>query len=420
MKDPKIAAIKAREILDNRGRPMLEVDVWTSNGDMGRGAAPAGTSVGKHEAVVLRDKAKRYGGFGVLKAVNNITEIIAPALIGKTVTLQRELDHLLTELDGTADKSNLGANTVYSVSIAIARAAAEAQGVPLYAYLSDDKSNQLPIPVFNLLNGGLYGDRLMEFQEFLLAPVDAGSYSTALRMGVEVFLTLGEVIRKHYGGRFLANGHSAGYAAPVNDPAEAVTILLEAVEAAGYENRFKIGLDCAASHFYNREQRCYTYQGRQMLRQELIQILHDLVEKYPIFMLEDPLDEDDFEGFAEITGVHHILVAGDDLFATDIQRLKRGFITGAGNAIILKPNMVGTISEAFRTAAWAKEHRYTVIPSIRSTGGNDDPIADIAVALKSPLIKAGAPRSGERVACHNRLLRIEETLGKSSCLAHFP
>jgi enolase len=417
MEDPKISSITSREVLDSKGRPMVEVDVWCTDGYVGRGASPCGSSVGSHEAVVIRDGEKRFGGLGVKKAVQNVTEIIAPALMGRSIGEQRQIDHLMIELDGTPNKSRLGANAIYSVSIAVARAAAHSQDLPLYRYLSDVETKSLPVPMFNMINGGSYAGRNVEFQEFLLAPTAAKNYSEALRMGVEVFYKLSMVIKKRYGQECHHTGYSAGFAAPVNESAEIIETLLEATEEAGYGGLFKVGLDCAASHFFDSNRGIYTFRGKKIGRDEMIEFLEDLGKAYPIFMIEDPLDEEDFDGFAEMTRRMNIIIAGDDLFATNIERLKKGIHSGAANAIVLKPNMIGTLSEALDTASWAKKHGYLLIPSIRAGGGVDDPIADIAVAVGSPLMKSGAPRSGERTSCHNRLLRIEEELKES---AQFP
>jgi len=417
MNDPKISSIKSREILDSKGRPMVEVDVWTTDGAMGRGSSPCGTSVGSHEAVVLRDGGYRFGGLGVQKAVRNVTEIISPTLIGRSVREQRIMDNLMIEIDGTPDKSCLGANAIYSVSVAVARAAANSLGISLYNYLGGIGVNIVPIPMFNMINGGQYADRNIEFQEFLLVPTAARTYSEALKMGVEVFYALSTVISRRYGQKYLQSGHSAGYAAPVEDPAEILDTLLEAAKEAGYGGMFKVGLDCAASHFYDKKQGRYTFRGKKTGRAEMIQLLENLAESYPICMIEDPLDEDDFEGFADISRRLNILITGDDLFVTNIERLKKGIYMQAANAMVLKPNMIGTLSEALDAACYAKTHGCSLIPSIRSGSGVDDPIPDIAVAVAAPLMKCGAPRSGERTMCHNRLLLIEEELGES---AQFP
>ena len=417
MGDTKISAIKAREILDSKARPMVEVDVWTTDGAMGRGASPCGTSVGSHEAFVLRDGGPRYGGLGVLKAVRNVREVIAPALVGKSVFDQQGIDRLMIELDGTPDKSRLGANAIYSVSIAAARAAAGSMGLPLFRYLGGEKDYFLPVPMFNMINGKSVSETYSEFQEFLFIPAMAETYSEALRMGVEVFSNLGDVIQERYGRSALRVGTSAGYAAPTGEPAEALETLLAAAERAGYGRGCKVGLDCAASDFYDRKEGRYLFQGRRITRQELVEILEGLARSYPLFMIEDPLEEDDFEGFAEITKRLDLLIVGDDLFVTNRERLKKGIDLGAANGMILKPNMVGTLTEAIDTARLAKRHGYRLVGSGRAGGGTDDPIPDIAVALEVPLVKFGVPRSGERISKQNCLLRIEEELGPSGRFA---
>jgi enolase len=413
MGEPKISGMKAREILDSKARPMVEVDVWTKDGFMGRGASPCGTSVGSHEAFVLRDGGSRYGGLGVRKAVQHVNEIIAPGLLGKSICDQSGIDQLMIDLDGTPDKSRLGANAIYSVSIAVARAAAASLGLPLYRYLGGTGVHLLPMPMFNMINGGAAYGMNVEFQEFLLIPAGADCYSEALRMGAEIFTKVGETIRKCYGSEALHVGPSAGYAAPVEAPEAILRTLLEAAEVAGYGGMCKLGLDCAASNFYDKINGRYLFQGKKRGRDEMIEILENLARSFPLFLIEDPLDEDDFEGFAEITKRLNLLIVGDDLFATTLERLKRGAAMGAANAMILKPNMVGTLSEAMDTAVYAKKQGYRLVGSGRA-GGGDDPVPEVAVALGAPLVKFGAPRSGERIAKQNTLLRIEEELGKSS------
>jgi enolase len=416
MGDAKVSAIKAREILDSKARPMVEVDVRTTDGSMGRGASPCGTSVGSHEAFVLRDGGSRYGGLGVQKAVGHVNESIAPALLGKPVCDQRGIDQLMTDLDGTPNKSYLGANAIYSVSIAVARAAANSERLSLFRYLGGKKDYLLPVPMFNMINGKSGSETRAEFQEFLLIPAGAQTYSEALRMGVEVFSRLGHIIKKRYGTKSLQIGTSAGYAAPTEEPAEILETLLDAAQEAGYGGTCKVGLDCAASDFYNPKERRYFFKEKMIDREELIRILEGLAQSYPLFIIEDPLHEDDFEGFAEITKRLNLLIVGDDLFVTNLERLKRGIAMGAANAMILKPNMVGTLSEAMDTAFYAKEHGYCLVGSGRA-GGGDDPIPDIAIALDVPLVKFGAPRSGERISKQNCLLRIEEELGPSGRFA---
>ncbi|HWT79869.1 MAG TPA: enolase [Candidatus Acidoferrum sp.] len=417
MADHRIAGLKAREILDSKARPMVEVDVWTEGGFMGRGAAPCGTSVGRHEAFVLRDGGVRYGGLGVRQAVRNVVEIISPAIQGKSALDQRAIDGLMIELDGTPNKSRLGANAIYSVSIAVARAAALAMGMPLYRYLGGPEATLLPVPMFNMINGGRHGKVRMEFQEFLIIPSTARTYSEALQTGVEVFSALGEVITRRFGVDHLATGSSAGYAAPTGEPAEVLDTLLEAAEAAGHGGKCRLGLDCAASHFYDATTGCYHVRGKSLGRDGLIAHLEELARSYDLFVIEDPLEEDDFKGFADLTKGLHALIVGDDLFVTNLNRLKQGISLGAANAMVLKPNMVGTVSEALDAARYATTHGYRVVGSGRAGGGVDDPIPDIAVAACAPLVKFGAPRTGERLGKQNCLLRIEEELGASGRFA---
>ena len=412
MEDANISAIKAREILDSKARPMVEVDVWATDGSMGRGASPCGTSVGKHEAHVLRDGGSRYGGLGVRKAVQIVQDVIAPVLLGRPICDQREIDRLMIELDGTSDKSRLGANSIYSVSIAVARAAAASRGLSLYRHLGGAEAHLLPAPMFNMINGGATYGAGVEFQEFLLIPAGAETYSEALRTGVEIFSKVGDTIRKRYGSKAVHIGPSAGYEAPTGEPGAILEILLEAAERAGYGGMCKLGIDCAASHFYSPEKKTYRFKGEEVGREELISFLESLAKAYPLFVIEDPLDEDDFEGFAEITKRLDLLVIGDDLFVTNLDRVKKGAALGAANAMILKPNMVGTLSEAIETALYAKEHGYCLVGSGRA-GGGDDPVPDVVVAVGAPLVKFGAPRTGERIAKQNSLLRIEEELGVS-------
>ncbi len=413
----RIAGLRAREVLDSKARPMLEVDIWTEGGAMGRGASPCGTSVGKHEAFVLRDGGERYGGLGVRRAVRNVVEVIFPAIRGMSVLDQRAVDDCLIALDGTPNKSHLGANATYSVSIAVAQAAAGALRIPLYRHLGGSEATLLPVPMFNMVNGGKEAAARAEFQEFHLIPARAERYSEALRAGVEIFASLGRVIERRFGRGRLAIGSSAGYAAPTSEPSAILDTLLEAGEAAGYGGQCRVGLDCAASHFYDPEAGCYRLRGKARVRDEVIAFLEELARSYDLFMIEDPLEEDDFEGFAELTRRLQALIVGDDLFVTNLERLKKGISLGAANAMVLKPNMVGTISEALVAARYATAHGYRVVGSGRAGGSIDDPIPDIAVAVGAPLVKFGAPRTGERLGKQNCLLRIEEELGASARFA---
>ncbi len=417
MADPGIARVAARELLDSKARPMVEVDVWTSEGVMGRGASPCGTSVGKHETFLLRDGGKRYGGLGVRQAIRNVEEIIFPAIRGASVLEQALLDNRMIELDGTPNKARLGANAIYSVSIAVARAAAATANQPLFRYLGGEEATLLPVPMFNMINGGTYGGVQMAIQEFLLVPLGASSYAEAEQMGVEIFAALGEIIGRRYGNDRLTGGSYAGYAAPAKEPEALLNCLLEAAETAGYGAKCRLGLDCAASHFYDPQTARYRFLGRQASREDLIAYLETLRKSYSLFLIEDPLEEDDFEGFAQITKRVPSLIVGDDLFVTNLSRLRRGVAAGAANAMVLKPNMVGTISEALAAAHYAKGHGYVVVGSGRAGGSVDDPIPDVAVAAEAPLVKFGAPRTGERLNLQNGLLRIEEQLGGAARFA---
>ena len=400
-------------MLDSKGRPMVEVDVLTSSGAFGRGSAPCGTSVGKHEAFVLRDGGKRFDGLGVKKAVRNVTDVIAPALLGEKILDQRAIDERMIELDGTPNKSRLGANSIYSVSVAVARAAADDAGLPLFRHLAGEGLRYLPVPAFNVINGGPYSDTSVEFQEFLLLPASANTYAEALRMGVEVFYEVNRTIEKRYGKNRARSGHYGGYAAPVDDPFQIVQCLLDAVQDAGYGGKFQVGLDCAASHFYDEKRRIYRLRKKELTRADMIAYLESLTKSFPIFFIEDPLEEDDFDGFAEITARSGALIVGDDLFVTNLERLKQGIAKGAADAMLFKPNMVGTLTEAIDTAKYATAHGCHVIPSSRGGGTVDDPITDISLAICAPFAKFGAPRTGERTNYQNNMLRMEEEMGES-------
>lgn len=416
-KDTRITDVQSREVLDSHGRPVVEVDIWTTNGSRGRGASPCGTSVGKHEAFVLRDGTERFGGLGVQNAVDNVEKEIAPALMGKSVLDQYLIDNVMNELDGTPDKSNLGANAIYSTSIAVARAAANCLQIPLYQYLGGIFANTLPLPMFNVINGGPYSNTEVCFQEFLLIPVNAESFNAALRSAVEVFYLLEDTIKRRYGEEHVQLGHLAGYAAPVKEPSEILETLLAAIKAAGYEGKFKLGLDCAASHFYDADNDCYNFQGKPTSRDEMIDFYKQLADEYPLVFIEDPLDEDDFEGFSKLTTKLNLVIAGDDLFVTNLKRLRKGIELGAGNAMVFKPNMIGTITEALNVAQFAHKNDYYLVPSGRSGGSNNDPITEIGVAIGGQLTKVGAPRTAERTGGMNKLLRIEEEFHGAAHLA---
>ncbi|MEM4675442.1 MAG: enolase, partial [Nitrososphaerota archaeon] len=330
----KIKEVKAREILDCRGEPTVEVDVLTSGGFLGRASVPSGRSTGKYEAFELRDGGHRYLGKGVLKAVKNVNEIIAHVLKGKDVRNQREIDELLIELDGTENKSKLGANAIVGVSLAVAKAAAEALGVPLYRYIGGPNACILPVPFMNLINGGKLAATELDFQEHIVVPVGAKSFSEAIRMGTEVYYKLGEVLAEKWGRHSLNVADEGGYTPPgMKDPREALDIELKVIEELGYKDKFVLGLDVAASHLYNEKTKRYTLMGKEISREALMDFYEELVSAYPVKSIEDPLEQDDFEGFAELTRSLGIQIIGDDLFVSNMRRLEKGIMTKAANAM---------------------------------------------------------------------------------------
>ena len=407
----EIKEVKGREVLDCRGNPTVEVEVVTKAGVFGRASVPSGRSRGRHEAFELRDGEKRYHGKGVLKAVKNVNEIIAPMLKGKDVTKQREIDELMIELDGTENKSKLGANAIVGVSLASAKAAANALGIPLYRYIGGINAHILPVPVLDLIEGGKLAATNLDFQEHQVMPVGAKSFSDAIRMGMEVYYELGKILAKKYGKHSLNLGVEGGYAPlGMNDPREALDLELKAIEELGYANEFVLSLDCAATHLYNRDTGKYTLMGKELTREELIDFYESLVSTYPVKSIEDPLEEEDFEGFAELTRTLNIQIVGDDLFVTNIKRLRKGIEMKAANALLLKVNQIGTLSEALDAAELAFRNGYAVQVSERSGQTEDTWLADLSVAINAGQIKTGVTRS-ERTAQYNQLFRIEEELG---------
>lgn len=409
----RITAVRGREIIDCRGRPTVEVDVWVNHEILGQAAVPSGLSTGRHESVELRDGGKRYAGLGVLKAVQNVNEVIGPVIVGRDVTRQRSLDQFIVqELDGTADKSKLGANAILGVSLAIARAAAAATKRPLYRYVNAN-AHILPTPMFNLINGGKHAANELGIQEFIVMPVGAATFREALQMAVEIYFKLRDILITRFGRMAVNVGDEGGYAPPAKDTRQALDCLALAVEQAGYEDRIVYALDVAASHLYDRRIERYTFDGKELSREELVGEYKQLLKHYPIASLEDPLHEDDFEGFAVLANELDVQIVGDDLFVTDVQRLRRGIEMGAANALLWKVNQIGSLSEALDAATLALRSEYAVIVSERSGETEDDIIADLAVGLDAGQIKAGAPTRGERTSKYNRLLRIEEELGDS-------
>ncbi len=410
----EVNEIKGREILDCRGDPTLQVDVITREGIMGRADVPSGRSKGKYEAFELRDGGKRFQGKGVLKAINKINEIIAPSMKGYDVTDQRHCDAFLIELDGTENKSKLGANTIVGTSLAIAKAAANALKMPLYRYIGGSNAHILPVPLFDLIEGGKLAASELDFQEHHVIPTGADTFSDAIRMGMEVYHTLGQILKGKYGKHSLNVGVEGGYTPPgINDPREALDMELRAIEELGYDGKFVLGLDVAASHFYNKKTRKYNFMGKEISTGQFIDFYKDLVSAYPVKTIEDPLQEEDFEGMAELTRTINIQIIGDDLFVTNIKRLQKGIAMRAANALLLKVNQIGTLSEALDVAQLCLRSGYGVQVSERSGQSEDTWLADLAVALNSGQIKTGVTRS-ERTAQYNRLFQIEEELGKEA------
>ncbi len=409
----QIEKIHAREILDSRGNPTVEVEVHTPY-NVGVACVPSGASTGTHEALELRDKDKRYGGKGVLKAVANINGIIAPKLAGMDVTAQRALDMFMLELDGTENKSKLGANAILGVSMAAARAAAEFLELPLYQYLGGVNSYRLPVPMMNVINGGKHAGSGLAVQEFLILPVGMDNYHEALRAGVETYHMLGKILKEKYGNSATNVGDEGGYAPSIATTREALDAMLDAIDKAGYKGKIKLGMDAAASEFFKNGK--YHIDGKDLSRDELVAYYKDIAKNYPLIVLEDPFAEEDWDGFVAITKEigKNVTVIGDDIFVTNVKRLQKGIDMGAGNSLLLKLNQIGSVSESFDAAALAFRNEYKVAVSHRSGETCDSIIADVAVALGAEIIKTGAPARSERTSKYNQLLRIEEKLGDTA------
>ncbi|MDU4960982.1 MAG: phosphopyruvate hydratase [Sporomusaceae bacterium] len=408
-----IIDIMAREIMDSRGNPTIEVDVTLEDGSLGRAAVPSGASTGMYEAVELRDGDKqRYLGKGVLTAVENVNETIAAELIGMDALDQIGVDQAMIELDGTPNKSKLGANAVLGVSMAVAKAAAASQGMPLYQYLGGFNAKQLPVPMMNILNGGAHADNNVDIQEFMIMPVGAESFAQALRMNAEIYHTLKKVLKDR--GLSTAIGDEGGFAPNLASNEEAIQVILAAVEAAGYQpvKDIMLAIDAAASEFY--KDGSYKLDGEGLVKTpaQMVEYWAGLVEKYPIISLEDGLAEDDWEGWSLLTQRlgSKVQLVGDDLFVTNTERLSRGIAQQVGNSILVKVNQIGSLTETFDAIEMAKRAGYTCVISHRSGETEDATIADIAVAVNAGQIKTGAPARTDRVAKYNQLLRIEEQL----------
>lgn len=414
----KIAKITGREILDSRGNPTVEVEVVLESGVIGRASVPSGASTGEHEALELRDKdPKRYGGKGVLKAVENVNKVIAPALAGCCVYEQRAIDRKMLVLDGTKTKSNLGANAILGVSLAVAKAAANSLNLPLYRYIGGVNTYVMPVPMMNIINGGSHSDAPIAFQEFMIRPVGAPSFREGLRMGAEVFHALKKVL--HDRGLSTAVGDEGGFAPSLAGTEDALDSIMAAIRAAGYEpgKDVMIGMDCASSEFYKDGLYDYTIfegaKGKKRTADEQIAYLEELIGKYPIDSIEDGMSENDWAGWKKLTeriGDRCQLV-GDDLFVTNVDFLSKGIAEGCGNSILIKVNQIGSLSETLDAIEMAHRHGYTTVTSHRSGETEDATIADIAVATNSGQIKTGSLSRSDRMAKYNQLLRIEEELG---------
>ena len=414
----EITDVKARQVLDSRGNPTVEVDVWTRDRSMGRGTVPSGASTGIHEALELRDgDMKRFHGKGVLKAVSNVNNRIRSRVMGKDARAQREIDGLMIALDGTSNKKRLGANAILGVSMAVAKVAASSQGKSVYKYLRDLPSYKLPVPMMNVINGGKHAGNKLAVQEFQIEPVGASSCSEAIRIGDEVYHSLGSVLKAEYGPGAINVGDEGGYAPPIEMTGDALEAILQAISDAGYdESIVHVGIDAASSSFYNGKDSTYQIDEKKLNSGELEDYYEELVKTYPIRTLEDPFDEDDFDSFAQITRKlgNRIKIIGDDLYVTNPERIKRGLQKQATNAILIKLNQIGSVTETLDAIKMSQEAGLDIVVSHRSGETEDTFISHLAMSQESLFIKTGAPARGERTAKYNELLRIEEELGSSA------
>lgn len=418
-----IQSIHARQILDSRGNPTVEVDVYTENGAYGRAAVPSGASTGVHEAVELRDDDKDvYMGKGVLKAVANVNDLIAPELLGFDVFDQNQIDQIMISLDGTKSKSKLGANAILGVSLAVAKAAAMEAGQPLYRYIGGVNANTLPVPMMNILNGGSHADNAIDFQEFMVMPVGAATFSESLRMGTQIFHHLKSVLKSK--GLSTNVGDEGGFAPNLRSNVEAIEVVLQAIEKAGFrpgEDVF-IAMDAASSEFYDEERGLYVFKkstGDELTSQQMADYWTDWVSKYPILSIEDGMHEDDWNGWKMMTDAvgDKIQIVGDDLFVTNVERLQQGIEKNIANALLVKVNQIGSLTETINAVDLCHRNKYKSVMSHRSGETEDSTIADLAVALNTGQIKTGSASRSDRMAKYNQLLRIEEQLGDS---AYFP
>jgi enolase len=414
---PTISAIHARQILDSRGNPTVEVDVFTEDGAMGRAAVPSGASTGVHEAVELRDGGSEYMGKGVLQAVANINEIIAPEVLGMFVADQAAIDQVMIMLDGTPNKAKLGANAILAVSLAVAKAAAQQSGQTLYNYIGGVNARQLPVPMMNILNGGEHADNAIDFQEFMVMPFGASSFSEGLRWGTEIFHHLKKVLKDK--GYSTNVGDEGGFAPNIQSNEEAIETVLIAIEKAGFKagEDVYIAMDAAASEFYHSDDKMYHFSdGAKRSSDEMVSYWSEWVEKYPIISIEDGLHEDDWAGWTKLNAAigDKVQLVGDDLFVTNVERVQQGIEQAAANSVLIKVNQIGTLTETIETVTLAQSHGMTCVMSHRSGETEDTTIADLAVALNTGQIKTGSASRSDRMAKYNQLLRIEEMLGETA------
>ena len=417
----RIQKIRGREVLDSRGNPTVEVDCVLESGAVGRAIVPSGASTGEHEALEMRDgDKKRFLGKGVLKAVANVNNIIAPALAGENATLQSHIDQLMLSMDGTKNKSKLGANAMLGVSMAVARAAADSHGLPLFRYIGGVKASVLPVPMMNIVNGGAHADNNVDLQEFMIMPLGAPSFPEAVRMGAEVFHNLKKIL--HDSGHGTAVGDEGGFAPNLKSNQEAIELILKAIEAAGYKpgDQIALALDAASSEFYEKGKYVFKKSDKsQKTADEMVKLYADWVQKYPIVSIEDGLAEDDWDGWQALTRElgQKVQLVGDDLFVTNTERLARGMGMGVGNAILIKVNQIGTLTETLDAINMARKASYGIVISHRSGESEDTFIADLAVATNAGQIKTGSMSRTDRVAKYNQLLRIGEELGQQAVYA---
>ena len=416
----KISKIKARQIFDSRGNPTVEVDIITEDGVLGRAAVPSGASTGEHEAVELRDGGNNYMGKGVLNAVSNVNNILSKELIGLSVFDQENIDNLMIKIDGTPNKANLGANAILGVSLALAKAASNSKGISLHTYISNNKSTTLPVPMMNIINGGSHSDAPIAFQEFMIMPVDAESFTHAMQIGSEIFHNLKKILSDR--GLTTSVGDEGGFAPKLEGTEDALNTIINAIEKAGYQagKQVMIALDCASSEFY--ENGMYDYsifegnEGKVLTSKQQAEYLAELSSKYPIVSIEDGMDENDWDGWAHLTKIcgDRVQIVGDDLFVTNVERLGKGIENNIANSILIKVNQIGTLTETINAVNMAHKAGFTSVMSHRSGETEDNTIADLAVGLSTGQIKTGSASRSDRIAKYNQLLRIEEELGEKA------